>query len=79
MKQYDQTMVGDLAPSASGLFQIGTAQKPFASGNFKNLYGDGSHLTGLPESTPSPIGHAYEFLRVKSDESGTEWHDPTYS
>jgi hypothetical protein len=37
MKQYNQTMEGDLAPSASGMFQVGTEQQPFASGNFVNL------------------------------------------
>lgn len=61
MKHYNQTMIGDLAPSASGSFQIGTAQTPFASGCFGDVFSGRIYISGATSGkativTPSAAG-----------------------
>lgn len=63
MKTYKPTIIEDVLPDASGAYQIGSSETPFASGNFTNIncntivassiYGDGSHITGLQTSSMS--------------------------
>lgn len=53
MKNYSPTIIEDMLPEASGVYNIGSAEKTFAEGHFDNLYGNGSNLTGISTSQSS--------------------------